>query len=169
MSLRPTHRQKYVWQRKTWKRDLTPSIPPKTCPGAQNMKTWPDSLHTAENVLDNDKDENGTRRRRYRRKWVRARKTWKREPTPTIPSKTSPGVQNMKTGTYALCTAKICLETQNMKTGPDALGTAENKSERAKLENGSLRHWYRRKRLLKHKTWKPDPTFSVSPKMSQSA
>jgi hypothetical protein len=36
--------------------------------GAQNKKTRPDALHTNENVPENAKHENGTRRRRYRRK-----------------------------------------------------------------------------------------------------
>jgi hypothetical protein len=37
-------------------------------PGAQNMKTGTDAFGTAENVSGSLKHENGTRRRRYRRK-----------------------------------------------------------------------------------------------------
>jgi hypothetical protein len=47
---------------------------------------------------------------------------------PSVPQKTSPGVQNMK-------------------MGPDALGTAEIESGSAKHENGSRRYRYRGKRL----------------------
>jgi hypothetical protein len=36
---------------------------------------------------------------------------------------------------------------QNLKTGPDALVTAKNMSGSAKLENGSRRPRYRRKRV----------------------
>jgi hypothetical protein len=36
------------WARKTWKRDPTPSVPPQTSPGPQNMKTGPDALGTAD-------------------------------------------------------------------------------------------------------------------------
>jgi hypothetical protein len=84
--------------------------------GAQKKKTGPDALDIAENESESVKHENGTRRPRYRRILVRARKTWKRNPTPSIPPKTSPGVQEMK-------------------TGPDALDTAENESGSAKHEN----------------------------------
>jgi hypothetical protein len=52
-----------------------PSKPPKTSSGAQNTKTGPDALRTAENVFESAKHENGTRRRRYRQKRVRERKT----------------------------------------------------------------------------------------------
>jgi hypothetical protein len=44
-----TARRNYVWERKTWKRDSTPSIPPKMSTGARNMKTGPDAPRTAEN------------------------------------------------------------------------------------------------------------------------
>jgi hypothetical protein len=42
---------------------------------AQNMKTGADALGTAENESGRAKHENGTRRPRYRRKRVEARKT----------------------------------------------------------------------------------------------
>jgi hypothetical protein len=44
-------------------------------PGAQNMKMGPDTLGIAENESGRAKLENGTRRPRYRRNRVRARKT----------------------------------------------------------------------------------------------
>jgi hypothetical protein len=97
-------------------RDPTPSVPSKTIPGAQNMKTGPDALGTAENEFGRAKQENGTQRRRYRRKQVWAHKTRKRDPTPSVLPKTSQGVQNIK-------------------KGPDALDTAENGSRSAKHDN----------------------------------
>jgi hypothetical protein len=54
-----------VRKRKTYKRDPTPSVPPKTGPGAENMKKGPDTLNTAENESGSAKHENGTRRGRY--------------------------------------------------------------------------------------------------------
>jgi hypothetical protein len=72
---RPRYRRKRVRARKTLKRDATPSVPPKTSRGAQNMKTGPDALKTAENESGSEKHENGTRRPQYRRKRVRERKT----------------------------------------------------------------------------------------------
>jgi hypothetical protein len=127
---RPRNRRKRVRERKALKRDTTPSVPPKTSPeaqnkktvpiklctaekkspGAQNMKTGPDALSSSENEYGRAK--HGTRRPWYRRKRVRARKTRKQYPTPSVPSKMSPGAQNMK-------------------TGPDALGTAKNESRSA--------------------------------------
>jgi hypothetical protein len=72
----------------------TPAVPPKTSPGAPNMKTGPDALGTAENesgaqnmksgpdalgTAENEsgsaKHENETRRPSYSQKLVRARKT----------------------------------------------------------------------------------------------
>jgi hypothetical protein len=50
----------------------------------------------------------------------------KQDPTPSEPPKTSPGAQNME-------------------TGHDAHGNAENKSGRAKNENGTRHPWNRRK------------------------
>jgi hypothetical protein len=107
------------------------SVRPKTSPGAQNMKTGPVALNTVENESRREKKENGfvalataenesgsakhqneTRRPRYRRKRVWARKILKRDPSASLPPKTSPGAHNMKTGL-------------------DALGTAENESRRA--------------------------------------
>jgi hypothetical protein len=43
----PRYRRKRVRERKTSKRDPTPSVWPKTILGAQNMKTVPDALDTA--------------------------------------------------------------------------------------------------------------------------
>jgi hypothetical protein len=78
---------------------------------------------TAENESGHAKNENVTRRTRYRRKQIwrakhengtrRPRNRRKREGTLSVPPKTSPGAQNMKTGS-------------------DALGTAENESGSAK-------------------------------------
>jgi hypothetical protein len=44
-------------------------------PVAQNMKTRPDALGTAENESESAKHENGTRRRPHRRKHARECKT----------------------------------------------------------------------------------------------
>jgi hypothetical protein len=77
-----------------------------------------DALGTAENEFGSVKLENGTRRPQKRRKQVHERKTRKRDPTPSVPPKTSPGVQNMK-------------------TGPETLSTAENEFGHAKYENGT--------------------------------
>jgi hypothetical protein len=90
------------------------AVPPKTSPGAKNMKTGPDALGTAENEFGRAKHENGTRLPRYRRKRVGDRKT-------------------RKTGPDALGTAeKTSMAAQYMKMGPDAPRTAENVSWRAK-------------------------------------
>jgi hypothetical protein len=101
--------------------------------GAQNMKTGPDALGTAENESGQEKQENGTRRPRYRRKRLQERKTRKRDPILSIPPKTNPSVQNIK-------------------TGPDAHGTAQNEFGRAKHDNGTRRPRYRRKRIRERKT-----------------
>jgi hypothetical protein len=116
---RPRYRRKHVRLRKTRKRDPTLSVPPKTSPGAQNMKTGPNALGTVENMSSSGKQENGTRRPRYRRK---------RDETPSVPPKMRP-------------------DAQNMKMRPDALGTAENESGHAKHENGTRRPRYRQKRV----------------------
>jgi hypothetical protein len=42
------------------KKNLTPSVPPKKILGAENMKTGPDALGTAENEFGCAKHENGT-------------------------------------------------------------------------------------------------------------
>jgi hypothetical protein len=68
---------------------LTPAVLLKTSPGAQNMKTGPDALRTDENESGGAKYENGTLSHRDRRKRVRARKTRKRDQTPSVPPKTS--------------------------------------------------------------------------------
>jgi hypothetical protein len=53
----------------------------------------------------------------------------------SVPPKTIPGAQNMKTVPDALGTIENESGVQTMKTGPDLLGTAENESGRAKHEN----------------------------------
>jgi hypothetical protein len=110
---RPQYRRKWVRKRKTWKQDLMPSVPPKASPGVRNTKTIHGAIDTAQNGSRSAKHNNSTRRPRYRQKWVQERKTWKRDPTPSVPPKTSRGAQNMKAGL-------------------DALGTAQNKSRSAK-------------------------------------
>jgi hypothetical protein len=102
-------------------------------PGAQNMKTGPDTLGTAKNEFGRAKLENEKGRPRYHRKRVRERKTRKQDLTLSVPRKTSSGAQNMK-------------------TGPDALGNAENESESAKRDNGTRHPRYRRKLLRERKT-----------------
>jgi hypothetical protein len=77
------------------------------------MKTGSDALVTAEK-------ESG-------------RNTKKREPTASVLSKMSPGVQNMKT------TANV-------------IDFAEKVSWRSKLENGTRRPRYRKKRVRERKT-----------------
>jgi hypothetical protein len=72
---RPTYLRKHVRQRKTRKRDLTPSGPPKKCPGAKNQKTGLDGLGTAKTESERLKHENGTPHPPYRRKRVWERKT----------------------------------------------------------------------------------------------
>jgi hypothetical protein len=133
-------------------------------PDEQNMKAGPDALDTAESKSGRAKHENGTRRPGYLRKRVRVRKTRKRDTTPSIPSTTSPDVQNMKTGSDALHTIEKDSESgknengnralgiaENMKTGSDTLGTVENESGRAKHENGTRHPRYSRKRVRERK------------------
>jgi hypothetical protein len=60
------------------------------------MKTGPDALGTAGNDSESVEDENMTQNS--------ARKIRKRDPTPSVPSKTSPDAKNMKTGHVALKT-----------------------------------------------------------------
>jgi hypothetical protein len=57
---RPRYRPKRIRERKTRKRDLTPSVPPKNNLGAQNYKTGPVTLGTAENEYGLAKHENVT-------------------------------------------------------------------------------------------------------------
>jgi hypothetical protein len=130
---RPRYRWKIVPARKTWKRDMSPSGPSKMSLGAQNMKTGPDALGNAKNMSGSAKYENGSRRPRYRRKRVRARETWKRDPMPAILPKTSLGAKNLK-------------------TGPDALGNAGNNFWSAKHENGTQHPHFRRKWVWTRKT-----------------
>jgi hypothetical protein len=62
----------------------TPSVPPKTSPGAQNIETRPDALGNVQNDSGRGK----------------------RDPTPSVTPKMSLGAQNMKMGTDALCTTE---------------------------------------------------------------
>jgi hypothetical protein len=82
------------------------------------MKKGPDTLGTAENESGNAKYEKGTRRTRYHQKRVWESKTLKWDPTPSVPPKTCPGAQDVKTGS-------------------DALGTAKNKFDSGKHEKGT--------------------------------
>jgi hypothetical protein len=135
---RPPYRRKHARDHKTLKRDLMPSVPPKTSPGAQNMTTGPDDLGTAENVpgsanmktgpnaldsTDNEfgpaKHEYGIRHPSYRRKRVRER-------------------NNIKMEANALGSIR-------MKMGADALGSIENESGSATHKNGTERPRYCRK------------------------
>jgi hypothetical protein len=95
-------------------------------PGEQNMKMGPDALDTVENESGDANHEIGTRPPLYHRKRVRELKTRKRDPTPSVPPKMSPGAQNKK-------------------MGHDALGPAENKPGSAKHVNGTGRPRYYRK------------------------
>jgi hypothetical protein len=102
-----------------------PSVPLKTSSGTQHMNTGPDALNSAESEYGSGKHENGIGHPHYRRKRVRTRKTRKRDPTSSVPLKTCPGAQKMK-------------------TGPDALGIAENVPGSAKDDNGTGRPRYRK-------------------------
>jgi hypothetical protein len=133
----PSAPRKRVRERKTCEQDPTPSVPPKTSLDAQNIKTGHVAPGTVENESGIAKHENGTRRPRYRRKRVRARKILKRDPTPSVPRETSPGVQNITTGNDTLGSAENESGAQNIKTGSDALGTAQNENGRTKHENGT--------------------------------
>jgi hypothetical protein len=161
----PRYRWKRVQERKKWKWDWTPKVPPKMSPGAENLKKGGNAIGIVENEFRSAKHEIGTWHPQYHRKWVRERKTWNRDPTPSIPPKISPVAQNMKMGVDALRTnenefgrakigkrdptpsipPKTSLGAQDMKTGPDALNTAENEYERAKKENMTKCHRYYRK------------------------
>jgi hypothetical protein len=63
---RPQYDPKLVRECKTCKRDPTSSVRPKTSPGAQNMKTGPDALCSAENESGSAKHENETWGPRFR-------------------------------------------------------------------------------------------------------
>jgi hypothetical protein len=101
------------------------------------MKMGPDTLRTADNESGRAKRENGTRCPRYRQKRVRARKTQKRDPTPSVPPKTSPCAQNMKTEPDALGTAENESGRAYKKTGADVPDTAKNESGSTKREKGT--------------------------------
>jgi hypothetical protein len=64
-----------VRARKTRKRDPSLPVPSKMSQGAQNVKTGPDALGTAENMFGSEKHENEKGNPRYGRKRVQARKT----------------------------------------------------------------------------------------------
>jgi hypothetical protein len=116
------------------------------------MKTGLDALGTTENDSGRANAENGSRHPRYRRIRLWERKTRKLELTPSVPPSTRPCAQNMKTGLIALGTIETSPGGQNMKTGPDALDTAENEYGSAKIENGTRRPRYLRKRVRERKT-----------------
>jgi hypothetical protein len=137
--------------------------------GVQKRKTGPAALGTAENESGRVKQEQGKRRPRYRRKRVREHKTLKRDPTSSVPPKTSSAAQNKKKGPYALGTAENEFGSAKQEKGPYALGTAENESGSKKHENGTRRPWYRRKLVRERKTRKRDPTPLVPPKTSKGA
>jgi hypothetical protein len=111
------------------------------------MKPSIHAIGTAQNGSGSAKHENGNRRRRYR-KWVRERKIRKRDPTPSLPPKMSPGAQNIKSGPDAVAIA----ENESWGAKHDALGTVENGSGSAKHDNGTSRRRYRRKRVRERKT-----------------
>jgi hypothetical protein len=141
---RSPYRRKCVRERITRKRDPTPSLPPKMNMGTQNKKTGPDALGTAEKESGSAKKENRTRHPRYRRKQnPTPSHRRKQNPTPSLPQKTEPDT---------LAPPNTCPGAQNMKTGPDAVRTAEKVAVSAKHENGSGRHWYRRKCVRARKT-----------------
>jgi hypothetical protein len=145
------HGMRHPRYRRKWVReDPTPSAPPKTCLGAQNMKTGPSALGTIENESGSAKHEKGSWRPRYHRKWVRELKTWKRNPTPSEPPKMRPGAQNMKTGS-------------------DALRTVKNVFGSANHRNGTRRRRYHRKLVRERKTWKKEPSPFAPPKTSPRA
>jgi hypothetical protein len=146
---RPRYRQKRVRGCKTIKRDPNSPEQPNTSPSAQNKKTGPDALGTAENESGHAKHENGTGLPRYHRKRVRERKTLKLDTTPSVPPKICPGAKKDPTPSVS---PKTSLGAQNMKTGPEDLGTDENESGRIKHENGTRRTRYCQKRVRVCKT-----------------
>jgi hypothetical protein len=88
-SWRPPYRRKRVRELKIWKRDLSSSVPPKKNSGAQNMNTGADAHGTAENESGSAKHKNKSLCPPHRQKHVWKRKTWKRDWTPSVPSKMS--------------------------------------------------------------------------------
>jgi hypothetical protein len=80
---RPPYRRKRVRERKTRKREMTPSVRPKLSLGVQNMKTGPDPL--------------------LQPKTSQGAKYMK---TPFVPQKMSSGAQKLKIGPHALGTAE---------------------------------------------------------------
>jgi hypothetical protein len=72
--------------------------------GSPKHENGTDALRTTKNVSSSAKHENGTRGPRFGRKRVQARKTLKRDLTPSVPPKTILGAQNMKTGADAIVT-----------------------------------------------------------------
>jgi hypothetical protein len=77
---------------------------------------------------ERQKNENGTRRPRYRPKRVQERKTWKQDPPPLFRPQMNP-------------------REENMKTGLDAVSTSLNESGSAKHENMTQRPRFRQKWL----------------------
>jgi hypothetical protein len=161
----------------------------ETSPGSPNMKKRPNALGSARNGSRRAKHENGTRRPRYCQKRVRKRKTWKRDPSPSVPPTMSLEAQNLKTGPGALGTVEntsaspkhekrvltpsVPLKTspgaKNIKTGPDTLVTAKNESASAKHENWTRHPRYGRKRVRQRKKRKRYPTPSIPLKTSPGA
>jgi hypothetical protein len=159
---RPKYRRKWVRECKTWKLDSAQTLL-KMSLAAQNKKTGHDALSTTENESATAKHENLTQSPRYRRKWLRERKTWKMDMELSVPPKTN-------------------LEAQNMKTRPETLGAIENDSGTSKHEKLTWRPRYSPKRIWKwkiiknwpnvlgptekesrSKIWKLDPMHSVPP------
>jgi hypothetical protein len=97
--------------RRTRIREPTPSEPPKTSPGAQNIKTGPDALGTAENNPEAQNMKTGAYALRTAKNNSRSAKHENGTRRPPQCRKRCPG-------------------EQNMKTGPDDLGTAENEFRR---------------------------------------
>jgi hypothetical protein len=95
-----------------------PSKLPKMSQGAQNKKIRPDALGTAENRLESAKHETGPDALGSAKNESGSAKNLKRDPTRSVPPKTSAGAQNIK-------------------TRPDVLGTVENQSKSAKQEGGT--------------------------------
>jgi hypothetical protein len=59
--------------------DLVGNVAKITRYQAQNVKTGPDALDTVKNGSGSAKHENGTQRPHFVRKWIRERKTRKRQ------------------------------------------------------------------------------------------